>query len=139
MKTILIGVILMLLPFLYQDMEKKPVIKGIQQSYAINDTVNFTIENPLDSSIYYYLGVEKYLNNEWREVIIDITNPTSRRAKILHIDRTGKMIFTVRTHSIIENRHSDSSKYRIILNYGFSINDINKRNYSEPFRIQCQK
>jgi len=72
-RLIIILVCFMSLSCRAQGGRKAPVaIEDVKSSYLLNEPVTFTVTNRSDSTIFYGIGVEMFLNGEWREYISDI-------------------------------------------------------------------
>lgn len=108
-----------------------------QLIFKENSKIEYEIDNRLNNSIYYYIGIELYLNDEWRPFRTDINiNSNLRKARIVNLSskkrrKDEKIISKLFDTEINLHKNID---LRLSLKYS-----LNKKNwniiYSKPFKI----
>jgi hypothetical protein len=132
MKTILL---FLLLGCLTQNTMNDILIENIKESYLNNESFQAKLSNKTTSPLFYYIGIECYINEEWREVVNDITNPKSNSSKISKINskETKEIIFAI--DSVLNDFTPNFDKYRLKISYGNEVDKIDKLLFSESFKI----
>ncbi len=116
--------------------DDKLFVEGLLKTYKINQEIEFIIFNNYNQKKYYYISIEYYQNNQWRELINDVDNPQSNSSLIKIIKSKNKIKTSISTKKIfyLEN-FLIFEKYRIKISYGNSINNLNKCYISDSFII----
>lgn len=132
MKTILF---FLLFGCLTQNTMNDILVENIKGAYLNNESFQATLSNKTTSTLFYYIGIECYINEEWREVVNDITNPKSKSSKISKINsnETKAICFTI--DSVLNDFTPNFEKYRLKINYGIGVGKIDKFLFSESFKI----
>lgn len=108
-----------------------------QLIFKENSKIEYEINNRLNDSIYYYVGIELYLNNEWRPFRTDInTNPNLRKARILNLSSKKKRKEEKIISKLFDNENNTHKNIDLRLSLKYSLNR-KKWNiiYSKPFKI----
>jgi len=134
MKTLL--ALLLLIGCLRQNEMKDISIEYIKESYSTNEALQVTLTNKTNESLFYYIGLECFINDEWREVVNDINNPKSKSSIIskLQVDEKKDVSFLI--EKVLQDFIPNFDTYRLKINYGITVDAINKQNYSHPFKIK---
>lgn len=137
-KTDFMGTTLVLLLFiscLTQSEMNNIFIENLEESYSINDTLQTALINKSDELLFYYVGLECRINNEWREVVNDINDPESKSSTLLKLQVKENKDVSFLINKILGDFIPNFDTYRLKINYGNSVDAINKQYYSPPFKI----
>ena len=110
-------------------------IENLEESYSINDKLQMTLINKSDGPLFYYVGLECSINNEWREVVNDINDPESKSSTVLKMQVKEKKEVSFFINKILGDFIPNFDTYRLKINYGNSVDAINKKYYSKPFKV----
>ena len=132
MKTILL---FLLFGCLTQNTMNDILIDNIRESYLNDESFEVTLNNRATSTLFYYVGIECYINEEWREVVNDITNPKSKSSKISKVNSNETKNISFAIDSVLNDFNPNFDKYRLKINYGSKVGKIDKLLFSESFKI----
>ena len=97
--------------------------------------VEFKIQNNFSDTIFYFIGLESYMDERWRETINDISRPLSKSSKILKL-AGGEENEIIHKFTDLPDDYSDRfNKFRFVVNYGFTVKGIKEKVYSDSFEI----
>ncbi len=112
---------LFLLIFLKLYSQQSEVLVNINNSkFDKNSKIEYEVVNNTKKTVYWFVGMESLIDNEWRPFILDITtNPISKKAKILILRPNQK----IKKNQIIEVLFPNDvdrfkqNDFRFVLNY----------------------
>lgn len=133
MKTILVFVLF--ISCLTQGKMKDVSIENIKESYSVKDTLQVILTNKEKGSLFYYIGIECNINNEWREVVNDINNPKSKASVISQLRENEKKDVSFLIEKVLKDFVSNFDTYRLKINYGSTVEALNRQDYSQPFKV----
>jgi hypothetical protein len=108
---------------------------NLNKSYKSSDKIEFEIKNHFSDTVFYFIGLESYMDENWRETINDISRPLSKSSKILKL-ASGEENKVVHQFKDLPDDYFDRFvKFRFVVNYGFSVNKIKQKTYSDSFEI----
>jgi hypothetical protein len=110
-------------------------IEGLLQKYNQNQNIEFTISNNFERK-YYYVSIEYFENNNWFELINDISKPKSR-ASVINLIKPNQTInkkVSIQKVFYLKN-FLNFKKYRLKILYGKSADEINSTYFSNSFEI----
>ncbi|GEM54753.1 hypothetical protein B0A58_08855 [Flavobacterium branchiophilum NBRC 15030 = ATCC 35035] len=105
------------------------------QKYNQNQNIEFTISNNSERK-YYYVSIEYFENNNWFELINDISQPKSR-ASVINLIKPNQTInkkVSIQKVFYLKN-FLNFKKYRLKVLYGKSADEINSTYFSNSFEI----
>jgi len=95
-----------------------PTIK-LQNGPALKQTEGVKYQILCSKSIYYYIGLEQLLDNQWREIIIDISSNVPDRAAIIKKLNANKPIDgTYQLKNIPAAFRKNGRIFRLRMSYG---------------------
>ncbi|MGV8091136.1 MAG: hypothetical protein AB2L24_04645 [Mangrovibacterium sp.] len=110
-------------------------IENLEESYSINDTLQMVLTNKSEELLFYYIGLECSINNEWREVVNDINDPESKSSIVSKLEVKEKKDVSFLINKVLDDFILNFDTYRLKINYGNSVDVINKQYYSKPFKV----
>ncbi len=109
---------------------------NLNKAYNSSDRIEFKIKNHFSDTVFYFIGLESYIDEKWRETINDISRPLSKSSKILKL-ANGQENKIVHQFKDLPNDYFDRfNKFRFVVNYGFSVKEIKQKTYSDSFEIR---
>lgn len=113
-----------------------PVIKVLDGAeFKQNGTVKYELSSP--GTVYYYIGAEQFLDNKWREIILDISAGAPKKAAIVRKIGSKQVITSSFELNNIPLVHDENGNvFRFKINYGTSATSINKWVVSDPVKIK---
>jgi hypothetical protein len=111
------------------------LIENIKESYLNNESFQVTLSNKTANTLFYYISIECYINEEWREVINDITNPISKSSKISKINSNETKDVSFAIDNVLNDFTQKFYIYRLKINYGNKADKIDKLLFSKSFKI----
>lgn len=88
---------------------------GIKEIYKKDSKVSFNIKNNSSKLRSYNIGLQVYINNEWRETASDITNLNSKTTRIFKIKPNMKNLVTMNLNDRFFKGNSRLKKYRFFI------------------------
>ncbi|WDF56359.1 hypothetical protein [Mucilaginibacter sp. KACC 22063] len=86
------------------------------------------------STLYYYVSLEKLLDNKWREIVLDINAEAPDRAAIVNtITKEKPVISNYKFKNIPVIYSKNGHQYRLKINFGDHPTDIRNVAYSDSF------
>lgn len=110
-------------------------VENIKKTYSMCDTLQIILVNEAQVPLFYYIGIECNINDEWREVVNDASNPKSKSSFVLKLSANEKKSVFLFVNTTLKDFIPRFDTYRLVVNYGNTIDSINKYAYSQFFKI----
>lgn len=86
--------------------------------------------------MYYYIGLEQWINGQWREIVLDIVAATPSKTAIVKTAKAGETVkASYLLTKIPSGYRKQGHKYRLKLNYGTTAASIEKSAVSAAFDV----
>lgn len=128
---------LLLLPSVWcRAQTNLPIVKITNGSvFTHQSTINYTVLCP--QNCYYYIGIEKFLNGQWREIILDVSLKAPLKAAVLKQAMAKKETYRQFPVPNIPAAYLDhKSIFRLKLTYGLSPTVANQVVLSNKFTVE---
>ena len=116
--------------------EDKIKIDGLLTKYKQNQNIEFQISNNELEKNYYYISLEYFENQEWNELVNDISQPKSNSSVINVITPNQKIKHSISIKKVFYLKNFlNFKKYRFKIVYGKSEDKLLKNYFSDSFEI----
>jgi hypothetical protein len=123
--------------FLLSFGSDKIQINGIKNDYNRVERMKYSLCNLSKSEIFMNIALEAKLNNNWQEVIVDVTKITVKSAVIYDIKQEQRkyFVYDLRTldRALFKNKQVE---IRLKVYYGNKIDDLKSIVYSKVIKVQ---
>lgn len=112
-------------------------ITGLKDIYKRESNIEFSLVNNTENDLHYIIGIECFENGHWMEIIGDISQPKVKMARVELLNGNSAIKKNILISDVFYMKNLlKFEKYRFKVWYGVSVSNMDKRCYSNSYRIE---
>ncbi|MBS7566962.1 hypothetical protein KHS38_21335 [Mucilaginibacter sp. Bleaf8] len=116
------------------EVRAQPAVIKLNEDQHSANSIAYKINSA--STVYYYVGLEKMIDKQWREIVLDISSATPGKTAILRKVKAEEPVsYNYLFKNIPPLYRKQRHRYRFKLTYGPTITSIRRWAVSDTFYI----